>query len=673
MNTYRYFKWDGTEPFCLDSEKLMDELSRRIMIDGNLSRALWDMQNAGLRDSLGRRMPTLDELLRRLQEKKRQQLNRYNLDSVMDDIRKAVEDIIEIEKQGIQKQLDNLKERASREFPELTPEMKKKLIETAEEKANRNLSKLDALPPDVGGRIKELSQYDFTDPDAKRKFDDLMNLLKKRVLENYTREIGNSLRNLDPATLSEIRNMLQALNQMLEQKRRGLEPGFAEFMQQFGHFFGPNPPRNLAELIERLQEQIVRAQSLLNSLSEEQRQELEDIINSVIDEEMQQELAKLAANLQMLNPEEGQASQYSFWGDEPISYSEALKLMEELRKIEKLEDQLVNSRLTHSLDSINREMIREILGEQAEAELEAIGRISKSLEEAGYLRLEQGKYSITPKGMRRIGEKALSTVFARLRKDRAGGHVISRQGGNGDRLEDTKKHEFGDDFDLNIEKTIMNALLRTQTNLVKLDPQDFEIYRKEQTSRSATVLMLDLSLSMPMHGNFQAAKMVAIALDALISSKYPKDSLYILGFSSYARRMSREELTYISWDDFDPYTNMQHAFMVARKVLSKDRCENKQIILISDGEPTAHIEHGHVYFQYPPSLRSIQLTLKEVIRCTRDGIVINTFMLKGRGYYNNFVMQMARLNRGRVFYTTADNLGKYIIVDYISNKKEKIA
>ncbi|MCR4393496.1 MAG: hypothetical protein NUV31_03890, partial [Dehalococcoidales bacterium] len=463
MNTYRYFKWDGTEPFSFDSEKLMDELSRRIMFDGNLTRAIWDMQNAGLRDNLGRRMPTLDELLSRLQEKKRQHLNRYNLDSVMDDIRKAVDDIIETERQGIQKQLAALRERANREFPELTPEMKKKLIQTAEEKANRNLSRLDGLPSDVGGRIKELSQYEFTDPDAKRKFDDLMNLLKKRVLENYTREIGNSLRNLDPAALAEIRSMLQALNQMLEQKRRGLEPDFAGFMQRFGHFFGPDPPRDLDELIERLQEQIALAQSLLNSLSAEQRQELEDIINSVIDEETQQELAELAANLQMLNPEGGQASQYSFWGDEPLSYSEALKLMEELRKIEKLEDQLVNSRLKHSLDSINREMIREILGEQAEAELEAIGRISKSLEQAGYLRLEQGKYSITPRGMRRIGEKALSTVFARLRKDRTGGHVISRQGGNGDRLEDTKKHEFGDDFDLNIEKTIINALLRTHT------------------------------------------------------------------------------------------------------------------------------------------------------------------------------------------------------------------
>ena len=191
-------------------------------------------------------------------------------------------------------------------------------------------------------------------------------------------------------------------------------------------------------------------------------------------------------------------------------------------------------------------------------------------------------------------------------------------------------------------------------------------------TRSATVLMLDLSLSMPMRGNFEAAKRVTVALDGLIRSQYPKDSLYIIGFSSYARQIKKEDLSYMRWDDFDPYTNMQHGFYLARKLLSKEQCSNKQVILISDGEPTAHFEGGSVFFQYPPTLRTIQLTLREVRRCTQKGIVINTFMLESGRFRGAFVTQMARLNKGRVFYTKADTLGQYLLVDYVSNRKKII-
>jgi uncharacterized protein with von Willebrand factor type A (vWA) domain len=184
--------------------------------------------------------------------------------------------------------------------------------------------------------------------------------------------------------------------------------------------------------------------------------------------------------------------------------------------------------------------------------------------------------------------------------------------------------------------------------------------------------MLDLSLSMPMRGNFQAAKRVAVALDNLIRSQYPKDSLYIVGFSSYARRIKKEDLSYMNWDEFDPYTNLQHGLYMARKLLAKEICTNKQIILISDGEPTAHFEEGHVYFQYPPSLRTLQLTLREVRKCTQKGIIINTFMLESGRFLGAFVTQMARINKGRVFFTSADSLGQYLLVDYISNKRKKL-
>lgn len=671
MNSYRYYKWDGKEPFPCDREKLVEELSRKMMADGNLSRAIWDIQYAGFRDRQNKKFPSLEDLLHKLQSMKQNQLCRYNLESVMDDIRQKLQDIVETEKKGINQLLLEVRQRTRAKQGELPPEIRQKLLQSLEDKATGNLAFLDNLPFDMGGQVKELNKYEFMDQIARQKFTELMDMLKKRAVDTYARELGQTLQKLDQRTISQLRQMVRDLNDMLE-KPQGIGPDFNEFMKKYINFFGSNPPQSLDELMQRLQDQISEARSLLNSMSTEKKESLQDIIDSVMDRETREELLRLGANLQSLYPGGGLPDRYSFSGDESISYSAALNLMSTLQKMDRLEYQIRQSKFNRSIDSIDRKIVREVLGEQSAEELDAISNITKELESSGYIRLEKDKYCLTPRGIRKIGEKALGTIYSRLKRDRTGGHRISMQGGGGERLEDTKQYEFGDNFDLHLEKTIMNALMRKPENPVKLESDDFEVYKEERVSRSATVLMLDLSLSMPMHGNFQAAKIVAIALDTLITGKYPKDSLYLLGFSSYARRMTREELTRISWDDFDPYTNMQHGFMLARKILGKDRSNNKQIILISDGEPTAHLENGQVFFQYPPSFRSIQLTLNEVGKCTKNGIIINTFMLRGSGYFNSFVNELARLNRGRVFFTSAENLGRFVIVDYIANKNQKI-
>jgi uncharacterized protein with von Willebrand factor type A (vWA) domain len=672
MATYKYFKWDGSEPFAFDKEKLMDELSKRLMADGNLNEALWRMQNSRMRDMHGRQMPSLKEMLRRLTEKRQNQLNRYNLDSVMEDIRKALEDVKQTERDGIQKKLDEMQEKAQKGAEGLSPETVQKIVESMGEKAKQNREKLDNLPKDVGGQVKELSKYDFMDDEARRKFQELMNMLKKRTMDTYAKELSQNLKNLDAAALAEMREMLKALNQMLEQRLRGQEPDFEKFMERFGHFFGPDPPKSLDELMERLKQQMAQAQALMNSLSEEQRKELQDMMDSMLDEDMRNEMGRMGANLQAIDPDFFPGMPYEFGGNESLSYDEAMKMMELLQKMDKLEEQISNSQYGQSPESIDRDLVSELLGEPSAEDLDNINSITKLLEEAGYIRREDQKFSLTPRGMRKIGEKALSSVFARLKKDRMGQHNLKQRGNGGERIDETKKFEFGDDFDLHIEKTISNALLRRAQVPVKLEPDDFEVFREEQTTRSATVLMLDMSMSMRMGGNFEAAKIVSIALNSLITSKFPKDSLYILGFNNLARRMTTEQLTYIGWEDFSPHTNVQHSLILARKLLDKDRSANKQIILISDGQPTAHIENGQIYFQLPTSRRCLEMTLKEVKNCTQAGIEINTFMLPSNDYSYYFVDRMSRLNHGKVFYTSPDDLGKYLIVDYLSHKKDRI-
>jgi len=674
MGTFRYSEWDGTQDiFEPEADSLMSELERSLMNHGDLSYALRQLQRGGLQDSQGRRLPSIQDLLQRLRQRREQQLDKYNLGSVMKDIQAKLDNILKTERTGIERRRNDARDKAKSPTGDLPQDVRERLLKTMEEMAAEHLAKLDALPKDPGGLIRELSQYDFMDEDARRQFEELMDMLKKHALQSYARDLVNQFQNMDPGAMASVRNLLEAINQMLEQRLRGEEPDFAKFMEQFGDFFGPNPPQDLDELIERLQDQIAQARSLLDSLSPEDRRQLEEIMDSMMDEATKMELAKMANALEQLLPSDDLRKQYPFRGRETISYDEALKLMEKLQKMDELEEQLKDSQYSRSLETVNDKLVKELMGNESAEELERLRSINKVLEDAGYIRYKDGQYELTPRGMRKIGQRALEDIFAQLRKDRSDGHRLITRGIGGERVEETKRFEFGDDFDLHLQRSIMNTLQRSgQRPPVRMRVDDFEVYRTEAAARSATVLMLDLSLSMPMRGNFQAAKKVAVALDNLIRTQYPKDSLYIVGFSSYARRIKKETLAMMNWDEFDPYTNMQHGFFLARQILAKEQCSNRQIILISDGEPTAHFEGEQIYFQYPPSMRTLQITLREVRRCTQTGITINTFMLESGRFLGAFITQMARINKGRVFFTNADSLGQYLLVDYIDHKHKRV-
>lgn len=668
-----YSEWDGSQNiFEPDADAMMQELQRNLMRDGDLNEALRQMQRGGMMDRMGRRLPSLQELIQRLRQRRQEHLGKYKLGSMMEDIRKRLDEIIDTEKKGIDRRLDEARKKAFEGQPGIDPEMQQRLLKNFEDRAERNKEKLEALPKDVGGRIKDLNNYDFMDGEARQKFQELMDMLKRNAMSSFAKEMTQRLKNMDAGSLAAMRHFMEAINQMLETRKRGEEPDFDGFMQQFGKFFGDNPPRDLDELIERLRQQMAQAQALMESLSPADRQELQDLIDSMLDESTKYEAAKMMANMEALFPGFLDAEGYDFSGKESISYTEALKLMEHLQKMDRLEEQFQESRYDDTLDEIDDELVKELLGNDAAEEIKRMRELTRILEEAGYIRKKRGQYELTPRGMRKIGEKALNTVFASLKKDRSGSHFIRQRGFGGERVDETKRYEFGDEFDLHLQKTLNNAILRKPEVPVKLEVGDFEVFQQEQATRSATVIMLDMSLSMRMGGNFEAAKIVSIALNSLITGKFPKDSLHILGFSAVARRLTPEQLTYISWDDFTPYTNMQHGFMTARKILSKERAANKQIIMVSDGMPTAHIESGQILFNLPTTRRCIDVTLREVNNCTRAGIVINVFMLPSHDIFNIFVDKLARLNHGRVFFTEPGDLGKYIIVDYINNKRTKI-
>ena len=540
--------------------------------------------------------------------------------------------------------------------------------------AGRKQNFLDNLPNDLGGAVKELQNYEFMDPEAQSQFQELMESLKKAMMETFFKDIYKQIQNMSPEDMERLKQMVRDLNQMLQEKMAGGQPNFDQFMQQYGDLFGDNPPQSLDELLQQMQQQLSQMQNLLDSMPGDMRRQLQDLLSDKIgDPELQSELSELASNLEYMFPMRDLRNQYSFRGDEELDLNEAMHLMDRMQGMDELERQLERTQYGGDIEDIDEEKLRELLGDEAAETLEQLKQFLEILENAGLIRKKGNAWELTPRGVRKIGQKALGEIYAQLKKDTAGKHAIRDRGNGGERNDDTKKYEFGDPFHLNLEKTIFNSYYREAPSLpVHLSPDDFEVWRSEMLTQTATVMMLDLSWSMALRGSFQAAKKVALALNNLIRSEFSRDSLYIIGFSAYARELKAEQLPYVRWDESVLGTNMHHALMLAQSLLAKHKAGTRQIIMISDGEPTAHLEHGRSYFAYPPSPITIRETLKEVKRCTQKDIVINTFMLDRNYYLKEFVNQVARINKGRVFYTTPDKLGQYILVDYVASKRKTL-
>ena len=671
--SYRYSQWDGTQnPFDLDEAALMDEMADELIAHGNVQRALRDLMQRGARDPNGQRTLGLRDLMGRLRQQRQRQLERFNLDSVVDDLKKQLDEVLDTEKQGIERRLQEAQEQLGK-APESERGHLQQMMDLLQQRADRNRQKLEALPESMGGKIQELQEYEFMDPEAQRLFQELMDMLRQQMMQNMAGDMKQRIQQMGPEEMAALREMMRDMNQMMRDKLSGLEPDFQGFMEQWGQMFGANPPQSFDEMMKMMAQQMGQMQSLLDSMSPEQRRELWEAMNAVMDDETADVLSELAMNLGQLMPSERWREEYPFLGDEDMTLEQAMDLMGELQSMDDLERQMQDVMRRGDVESLDPDEVERMLGEEARRNLERLQQIVKQLEEAGYLRRQGDELELTPQGIRKIAMKALKELFTGLKKDRTGGHEVFVRGTGGEHSHDTKPYEFGDPFDIDLQKTVMNAVSRQGAGTpVALKVEDFEVIRTEHMTQAATVLLLDQSRSMGLFGSYVAAKKVALALHALIQSKFPRDRLFILGFSDLAVPIKGDDLPKTSWNAWVSGTNMQHAFMSARKLLEPFGSVTKQIIMITDGEPTAHIENGHPVFGYPPSFRTIQETLKEARRCTQAGIIINTFMLETSRYLLDFVDQLTRVNKGRALYTTPDKLGEYVLVDYMTNRKRRV-
>jgi len=659
MRRATYSRWDGTQVgFDLDADAVLQEITDDLLYHGDLNAALRRMMQSGFRDRNGERLQGVRDMLEQLRRRRKDALEQFDLGGVYDDIAQELRDVVDLERQTLDQQLEDARQSGDARREELAQDAN----------AERHMQ-LDMLPPDLAGQVRELQQYDFQSQEARERFEQLLDRLREQLMQQMVDQMSGAMQNLSPQDMQRMKDMLSALNQMLEQRANGQEPDFQKFMEEFGDFF-PENPQTLDELLEVMAQRMAAMQAMMNSMTPGQRAQLQQLADQLLEDmDLRWQVDQLGSNLRQLFPQMGWDRRYGFEGQDPLGMAEAMQLMEQLGDMDQLENLLRSATNPGALAEADFDKVRDLLGDDASKSLERLAELARMLEQAGLIDVKEGRYELTPKGLRKIGSNALQDLFSKLAKDKMGQHQVDPVGQGHERTYDTKPYEWGDPFNLDIHRTIRNALQRSGGGTpVRLVPDDFEIERTEHLTRSSTVLMLDLSLSMPMRDNFLAAKKVAMALHSLISTQFPRDYLGIVGFSEVARILKPEQLPEVSWD-FVYGTNMQHAFVLSRQLLAR-QSGTKQIIMITDGEPTAHIEpNGDVFFNYPPVPETVEATLREVARCTRDDIRINTFMLDANSYLRAFVERLTKMNGGRAFFTTPETLGDYVLVDFIEHKR----
>jgi uncharacterized protein with von Willebrand factor type A (vWA) domain len=675
---YRYGPYAGgpdpLEP-PYDVRGAVDALGESVLEGTDAASALRELLRRGLSSHRG-----LDDLLRRVRERQREIRGRGRLDGILDNVRALLDTAIGQERAEL--------------FPDPSDE------------ARLREDELDGLPSDTAQAIRQLSDYDWKSEAARATFEQLKSLLRREVLDSQFRGIREALADPDPQAMQRVQDMMAALNEMLEADSRGehTQQDFEDFMARFGDMF-PDNPANLEELVDALVRRMSAAQRLLDSLTDDQRDELAGLMAQALEDAgLAAEMTRLSDQLRARRPDmDAGWPRAGMTGSTPLGLSDATTALADLADLADLEDTLRQDYPGARLDDVDEEAIRRALGRQAVDDMEALRQIERELERQGYLQRTDGKLELTPKAVRRLGQTALRKVFADLPEGGTGDHDQRDAGQAGDYTGSTRPWRFGDEQAIDAATTVRNALIRqaaprqlgpddgglagstpgdgphpaagpadTGRPRVRLSVRDFEVGETERRTSAAVCLLVDLSYSMALRGTWGAAKQTALALHALVRTQYPQDAIQVIGFSNYARELRETELAGLSWDMVQG-TNLHHALVLAGRFLDKRPEHNPVVMIITDGEPTAHLRRdGRFWFDWPPSPETIELTLAEVDKMTRRRATLNVFMLADDERLTSFVDEVARRNGGRVLRAMPDSLGEYVVKDFIRTRRERV-
>ncbi|MCW2608287.1 MAG: putative magnesium-chelatase subunit chlD [Frankiales bacterium] len=647
-SAYRYGAWDGGRdplepPF--DVASALDEVGERVLAGDSPRQALRDLLRRGTDGLRG-----LDDLRRKVAKAQREARRKGQLDGTLQEVKALLEQALEQEKAAL--------------FPDPSDAARMAEME------------LDTLPRDTARAVQELREYAWRSPEAKATYDSIDDLLRREVLDSQFKGMKQALESATPEDMAKVKDMLADLNRMMEADARGehTPEQFAEFMSQHGEFF-PSQPGTLEELVDELARRAAAQQRLMDSLTPEQRQELGELMQGAMDLDMQSLMGQLGDNLRGARPDlpwgqQGQRGQERMRGEQGMGMGDATTALEELADLEDLEAALGQDYPGASLDDVDEAAVQRALGRGAVDDIAALRRIERELTEQGYLvRDAQGRLELSPRAVRRLGATALRKVFAELSAKGRGGHDVKDAGAAGDRTGASRQWEFGDEQPLDVVRTVRNAVLRSGAGAVRLQVQDFEVVETERRTTAAVALLVDLSFSMAINGVWPQAKQTALALHSLVTTQYPQDAIEVIGFCDYAQVLRPEQLAGLDAQRVQG-TNLQHALMLAGRFLAKHPDSEPVVLVVTDGEPTAHLSRsGYAEFCWPPLPETLELTMAEVERITRRGATINVFLLDEAPGLLDFVHGIAARNGGRVFTPDPGRLGEHVVSDYLRARR----
>ncbi len=646
---YRYGRWrGGPDPLAppYDLGSAVDEIGDSVLGGSGVREALRELLRRGMDGRRG-----LDELRRSVRDRLRQARTAGRMDGTLQEVRELLERALDAERRAL--------------FPD--PDDAARLAE----------AELDALPEDTAGAVRALKDYPFRSPEAREAYRQIQDLLRREVLDSSFANMKQALQNASEQDVQAVKDMVADLSRLVDAHNRGedTDERFRQFMEKHGQFF-PDDPQSVEELIDSLARRAAAQERMMAGLSPDQRAELADLMaQTMSDMGLASEMAHLQDALRQARPDLpwGQRGQVPD-GEQALGLGDATSAVAELADLEALSNQLSQGYAGASLADIDEELLERALGRPAVDDLAALRQMERELERQGYLNRTDGKLELSPKAVRRLGATALRRVFAKLDATGRGEHDVADAGAAGELTGASREWQFGDEQPLDVVRTVRNAVLRTAGGSrgdrgVRIAVEDFEVVETERRTGAAVALLVDLSYSMALRGTWGAAKSTAMALHSLVTTRFPQDAIQIIGFSSTAQVLRPETLAELSVDTLQG-TNLQHGLILARRFLARHKDAEPVVLVVTDGEPTAHLEDdGTPFFCWPPMPETIARTVAEVERVARSGATVNVFALDPDPGLVHFVHDLTERAGGRVFTPDSDRLGEFVVADYLRARR----
>lgn len=650
-NRFRYGAWrNGPDPLAppYDVRAAVDAVGAEVLAGGSLREALRNLLRRGPDGGRG-----LDELAARARRLRREAMRRGELDGAVTRAQALLDQALAAERDELRNRDDD----AAR-FAEAT---------------------LDNLPRSTARAVEELSEYDWASAEARQLYQQILDGLRRDVLDQRFAGLRQALGAAanDRAAQQRIAEMLHDLNDLLARHARGEDTTdqFAEFMRRHGEFF-PEKPGSVDELVDALARRAAAGERLMNSLSPQQREELSQLMAQALGNGgLAGEMAALTENLRALRPDLQWQRRDRIRGEQPLGYGEAAAALQEIGELDDLFDQLGQEHPGATLDDIDVESVQRTLGRGAADDVRRLQELERELRRQGWVSRGADGLTLSPKALRRLAGTALRRVFGDLAAGRRGQHDLHSAGAAGEITGASRPWEYGDEQPLDVVRTVARAVRRTGPRVpVELAVEDFEVVETERRASAAVALCVDLSFSMISEGRWGPMKQTALALSHLVATGFPQDALQIIGFGQTAMPLSQQELAAVE-PDLVQGTNLQHALRLAGRHLRRHSDAEPVVLVVTDGEPTAHLdpEDGEPIFHWPPLRETIEATVVEVDHLTRYGATINVFMLGEDPGLRRFVDAVARRCGGRVFTPDADDLGRYVVADYLRARRGRRA